>query len=1492
MFPGVARPADETPLPASSAQERFWFVDQLRPGTGLHNLAFGLDVAGGLDTGAVERALTAVVRRHEVLRTRFEVREGVPVVRYAAEPGDLLEVREVDGAARVEEATRELAHRPFDYVTGPMLRVALLRSAPDRHRLVLVAHHAVFDGWSLGVFLAEFAELYRAEAAGRPARLPELELQYRDYTAWQRRAQDDGGFDGDRDYWTALLGAGGGCPPLELATDLPRPARPGMRGRAHRFTVPVEVADRVARAAAEDSATPFTAWLALFALLLRRHGAPDDLCVGGPVSHRPDQRFEHLIGPFLNVLVFRCDLGGDPTFRELLIRLRATVTGALAHQRLPLQSLSDGPGGRRGAGSPPFRVALAFQPSAAGAVELGDGLAVRAFPVEVEHAQNDLSLFLTPTGGGLDAMLVYDTDLFRADTVERLCAELLDLARRLTRDPDLPLARLRARRVERPDRVARTGMFPLARQQHVWAAGERERPGDPGWKSASLLDGAFDPAELRTALSRLERRHVVLRTRLHVPEEGPRLRIADLGALELREHDLTSDEELAVLVERVVSAPVDLTSVPPLTVDLVRVRHRSVLLVTTHRFALDEESHRLLLAELRHGSPSADEEGPGFTDYALWQHRQHRPGELPAHHPVRPLDLPPGRRGATGTTRLPLEVPTQRLAALCAEEGVPPESAVIAGVAVVLARYTGSHDLVVGAHSTDRVLPGTAGCYTEVLPVPVVVSEDATFRELVRATAAARADAEARRAGPAGPPVAVAVRTPEPAPPGVTDIGPGTPFDLLVDVRWGVDGPAGEVRLRAEATTAPGLADHLAHVLGELAGHPDRPVGRTPTLPPSEHEAVLHALTTPDLPDDATLHGRFEEWAGRTPDAPALDDGGREWTYGELEAWANRIAHGLIAAGLPAGRPVALLMRNGPASVAALLGVLKAGGVFACLDPRTPATRLTRVLADLGPALVLADRRAAAQLDGVAEVVVVPDADGDGGWADGPAGAPCPGVRPDAPAYIAHTSGSTGRPKAIPHRHADLAQFVRWQSEEFGIGPGSRVGQLAELPFDVAYCEVFGALCHGATLCLRPEPGAADPAVLADWLRERRITLLQIIPRLFREVLRALDAHGRAERWLAGLRTVLFVGEALPSELVSGLLRRFDRLRPVNVYGPTEVVAATFHPVERLSEGTATVPIGRPIPGRALVLRDEQGRLCPPGVVGEIWIASRYLSGGYLGDDGQTRLRYRPSPFPELPGVLYRTGDLAVLRHDGVLVFSGRADNQVKLSGVRVELEEVAAAVEAHPAVREAAALVRDDGESQRLVVYVVADAPVDDLPEFLRRTAPRHFAPHVVVPLEALPRNSNGKVDRAALPEPPARTAVAGRSGTPLERHLAELAATVLGVDRVGPDEDVFDLGGNSLQAARFVNRIREIYGVDVPLHAVLENPTVAATAALVERARRDLGHHDRLARIEQDLDRLSDDEVRALLARHRTASADHELENRDSHGTVPSGTGRPAGA
>ncbi len=432
------------------------------------------------------------------------------------------------------------------------------------------------------------------------------------------------------------------------------------------------------------------------------------------------------------------------------------------------------------------------------------------------------------------------------------------------------------------------------------------------------------------------------------------------------------------------------------------------------------------------------------------------------------------------------------------------------------------------------------------------------------------------------------------------------------------------------------------------------------------------------------------------------------------------------------------------------------------------------------------------------------------------------------------------------------------------------------MSFDVAYCEIFGALSAGATLCQKPAGIQADPAALGRWLTDAEISVLQVIPRLFRQILHAVSLADDSGRGLGGLETLMFVGEPLPADLVTAVRQALGPdLRVINVYGPTEVVAATFHEVTEVSGDEATVPVGRPIDGRRVYVLDAGRRVCPPGVTGEIWIRSPYLSAGYHGDSVSGERSFLPDPVAGDDITIYRTGDLARIRADGALVFAGRLDNQVKLNGIRIELGEVESAVGRLPGVRDCVATVVDaDLGGQRLIAYAVTEPGLDlqEVRAALRQSVPAHLVPAMIIALDALPRTASGKVDRRALPEPPASRGGAGGHVPPrtaLERELADLVRTALDVDQISMTDNFFDLGGNSLQAAGLVNRIRELCGVEIPVQTLFAEPTLAAVVAATEQVRRELGHDQRLQEIEADLAALSDDQVRALLAEQRSLSA-----------------------
>ncbi|MGW5259479.1 amino acid adenylation domain-containing protein [Microbispora sp. NPDC004025] len=531
------------------------------------------------------------------------------------------------------------------------------------------------------------------------------------------------------------------------------------------------------------------------------------------------------------------------------------------------------------------------------------------------------------------------------------------------------------------------------------------------------------------------------------------------------------------------------------------------------------------------------------------------------------------------------------------------------------------------------------------------------------------------------------------------------------------------------------------------------------------------------------VHERVLRHALTRPDDVAIALGGHGVGYAELARQAAAVAAALTASGA-AGRPVAVRMDPGPRQAAAVLGALSAGAHLLCLDPGAAGQRGAAVLEDLRPAWLLLDgvSGGAAEGDAARGGAAGGDAAERDDLADwyrrtlpgtvldvagllGPAEAPTPtpadssdssvspaasGVDPDDLMYVAYTSGSTGRPKGIPQTHRGFAQFVTWFAREFRIGPGARVAQWAAPGYDASLVEMFAPLVAGATLCPVPPKIRAHPERLADWLTAERVTHLQTVPSFARRLLEAIAAAGPEGRPPA-LGHLLLAGEPLTAELVGGLRAALPTTRLVNLYGPTESILATWHEVTETGEGR--VPIGRPIPGRVVLVLDELDRHCPPGVTGELVIRSPYLTPGYAGAAAGERSAFRPPRGSARRGRYYRTGDRGRWTADGVLEFEGRRDFQVKFNGIRLELGDVEAALNAHESVAECAVVAVPGAHRQvaSLAAYVVPRAPTAEATPAAWRAALRRWFGRAMPPVSFtvvghLPRTAGGKVDRDRL--------------------------------------------------------------------------------------------------------------------------------------------------
>jgi amino acid adenylation domain-containing protein len=661
-------------------------------------------------------------------------------------------------------------------------------------------------------------------------------------------------------------------------------------------------------------------------------------------------------------------------------------------------------------------------------------------------------------------------------------------------------------------------------------------------------------------------------------------------------------------------------------------------------------------------------------------------------------------------------------------------------------------------------------------------------------------------------------------------------FDLSL---WMSESPAGlggyfsyATRLFDEATIAR-LAAHFEILLRGAVAAPGRALRDLPLMTEPERRQLLEWSAGPAAPAAAA---RVEEMLTRqartAPEAPALEWEGGGYTYAELARRADALAGRLRDLGVGPETLVGLAANRSPEMIVALLGVLRAGGAYLPLDPAYPETRLAMMIEDSAVPLLLTHEALASRLPAGNARVVLLDAAGD---TAPPADLPEGGLQD--PAYVIYTSGSTGRPKGVVVEHRSLSSYVAGAVEEFGLRPGDRVLQFASISFDTSGEEIYPTLASGATLVLRPEEMAVSIAHFLREVERLRITVLDLPTAFWHELVAGLGTEGELP---ACVRLVILGGErALPDRLVLWRRRVGPGVRLLNTYGPTE---ATIVSTRRdLTTGADEAPIGTPIPGARVHVLDRWGAPVPVGVGGELHVGGAGLARGYLRRPEVTAERFVPDPFGPAGERLYRTGDLVRWRPSGDLEFLGRVDHQIKIRGFRVELGEIEAALRSHARVHDAAVVLRPGpGGDARLVAYLVRAGeggepiPPAELRGFLQERLPEYMVPALFMELPALPLTPSGKVDRRALPAPEAKRDAAVEYVAPqseIERAIAAVWCELLGVERIGLDDNFFDLGAHSLLLVRAHGRLREALGRELTVVDLFRHPTVGALARHLSR-------------------------------------------------------------
>ncbi|SMD25144.1 non-ribosomal peptide synthetase [Kibdelosporangium aridum] len=1456
--------------------------DAVRPGFAQARVVV---TPAGFNPDALVNALRAVLDAHDLLRARVEPDGRLIVAERGAVDAAGLFTRVAAQAGNIDEiAQREArtAAGTLDPSAGTMARVVWVDAGnAEPGRLAFVVHHLAVDAVSWGILLPDLRSAYDdANSGGTPA----IEPATTSYRQWARRLTEQAFSENtiaEMDHWVAVL-------------DGAQPLPEQHTGWSHSWSTTLSGTDARNLVGHVPGAFHCGVQEVLLAGLAgavaRWRGADGGVLVDveGHGRHAADgEDLLRTVGWFTGVHPVRLDVSGvDQSPGDLLKavkeQVRAVPGDGLGYGLLRYLNPDTG---ARLAELPSTQIGFNYLGRSSATTEdtawqVTEGSLGGGQDVVLSHAL-EIGADVQDTPDGPRLRLAIDGRDLDPATVERLgeaWLEMLTALAALAEDPaagghtpsDFDLVELTRRDVAELETAAPglTDIWPLSSlQEGMLFERAFDEDGVDVYQTQRILDldGPLDAQRLRAAWNQLVTRHESLRASFHELGSGETVQVVVREAeIPWREADLSHLDEAAAAaeVERLLAEDraqrFDVTQAPLLRLLLIRLsedKHRFV--VTSHHVLLDGWSTPIVLGEMSTGysGGQVSSTAPSYRDYLAWLSRQDEEATRSAWRSELAGSDEPTMVDADADKTMVMpdehsewlsEEATQTLTDFARGHGLTVSTILHSAWALVLGRLAGRTDVVFGTVVSGRPadvpdVERMVGMFINTVPVRVRLEGSQPVLEMLK-------DLQSRQSaltehqylglpeiqkvagtGAIFDTIVMVVNYPHDATGLGDDSGvaissvhtrTGTTYPLTMSVS-----PGNRLRInvsyrpdRIGQETATEVARQVVRVVERLVAEPLLPVGRLAVTSESTRASVVqHWNSTGEAANRSSVLELFRRQADASPDAVAVMDSGRTLSYADLDRESDRLAGHLAGMGVRRGDRVGVVMERGTDLFVALLAVWKAGAAQVPVNVDYPAERIERMLADAGASLavcVAATRNAVP--DGVEPVVMdalvieheVPPLT----------------VGAQDVAYVMYTSGSTGVPKGVAVPHASVAALA--SDPGWSQGPDDCVLLHASHAFDASLVEIWVPLVNGARVMVA-EPGAVDAQRLREAI-SRGVTTVHLTAGAFRAV-----AEESPDSFI-GLREILTGGDAVPLASVVRMRQACPEVRVRQLYGPTEItLCATWLVIEPGAQTGDTLPIGRPLAGRQAYVLDAFLQPVAPNVTGELYIAGAGLAHGYLGNNGPTAERFVANPFAAGER-MYRTGDLARWTDQGELLFAGRADSQVKIRGYRVEPGEIEVALTEVPQVAQSVVVAREDRAGEkRLIAYVTADEELESeaVRKHLAARLPEFMVPAVVVVLDSFPLTVNGKIDRAALPDPGFTGKPAGREPrTETERVLCELFAEVLGLDRIGADDSFFELGGDSILSMRLAARARR-EGFVFGAKQVFEQKTPAGIAAIAAR-------------------------------------------------------------